>query len=233
MRFVTTAWAAAMLAATPAGAASPARPTVVELFTAQGCAACPDANALVDGLADRRGVVALTYSVDYWDYLGWPDTFAKPEFTARQRAYQRRLGLREIYTPEVVVNGRGEAPGADEEKVDALVKARAFRAQGGPEVRLLWRGSHVRVEAGRVPSGGAEVWLVRYDPAEQEVRIPQGENKGKTVPHRNVVRELKRLGSWAGRTRTYDLPAAQSPGLKTVVMVQGARGGPILSIARN
>ena len=231
-RFLNTVWVVLLLATTPAAAgAAPSRPVVVELFTAQGCAACPDANRLVDALADRKDVIALTYSVDYWDYLGWADTFAKPEFTARQRAYQRKLKLREISTPEWVVGGRDETSGAETDKIDELVKDAAGSLRGGPSVRLLWRGSHVRVDAGRVPAGGADVWLVRYDPAEQDVRIRTGENKGKTVPHRNVVRELERIGGWTGKTRTYAIPAADTKGLKTLVMVQGAKGGLILSAA--
>ncbi len=235
MRFVTMAWAALMLAAGPAAAGAAgtsARPVVVELFTAQGCAVCLDTNQMVDDLAGRKNVIALTYSVDYLDYLGWQDTFAKPEFTSRQRAYQQRMKLREISTPQVVVNGREEAPGVEADKVRELVGGGGV-GRTGPTVRLLWRGSHVRIEAGRVPAGGAEVWLVRYDPTEQEVRVRTGENRGKTVSHRNVVRELKRLGRWTGKMRTYDLPAPTAPGLKTVVMVQGANGGPILSLARN
>ena len=231
MRFVTTVWALLLLAAAPAEAATVgSRPVVVELFTAQGCAACPDANRLVDGFADRKDVIALTYSVDYWDYLGWSDSFARPEFTARQRAYQRTLKLREISTPEWVVGGRAETLGAESAQVDDLIKDAATKPRG-PSVRLLWGGSHVRVDAGRVPPGGAEVWLVRYDPSEQDVRIRTGENKGKTVPHRNVVRQLERLGGWTGRMRTYDVPAAEVKGLKTLVMVQGAKGGAILSTA--
>ena len=79
-------------------------PVVVELFTAQGCSSCGVANATVADLAKRPDVLALTFAVDYWDYLGWPDTFAKPEFTERQRAYARKLALREVYTPQVRVS---------------------------------------------------------------------------------------------------------------------------------
>ena len=97
--------------ASPAGA-HPRPPVIVELFTAQGCSSCSDANALVGELAEREGVLPLTFSVDYWDYLGWPDTFALPEFTERQKAYARRLGPREVYTPQVVVDGAKQASGA-------------------------------------------------------------------------------------------------------------------------
>src|SRR5215212_4728699 len=98
--------------------ASAAKPTVlVELYTAQGCGTCGDANGLVGRLAERPGVLPLTFSVDYWDYLGWTDTFAKPEFAERQKAYVSKLALREPYTPQVVVDGQAEAPGAKTERV--------------------------------------------------------------------------------------------------------------------
>jgi len=93
----------ASLSAAPALAAKP--PVVVELFTAQGCSSCGKANQVVADMADDKGVLALTYSVDYWDYLGWTDTFAKPAFAARQRAYAQRFSLRDVPTPQVVVAG--------------------------------------------------------------------------------------------------------------------------------
>ena len=88
------------------------RPVVVELFTSQGCGACTRANALVADLAERPDVLALTFPVDYWDYLGWKDTFARPEFSARQRAYMKAAGQREVYTPQVVIDGAPQAPAA-------------------------------------------------------------------------------------------------------------------------
>ena len=85
-------------------------PVVVELYTAQGCAACGEADAYAAKLADQKGVVVLTFPVDYWDYLGWPDTFAKPEFSDRQKAYVAKLSLREPYTPQVVVDAASRRP---------------------------------------------------------------------------------------------------------------------------
>ena len=203
-------------------------PMVVELFTAQGCAACPQANALLQELAGRKGVVALTYPVDIWDYLGWPDAGAKPEFTARQRAYIGRMKLREIYTPEIVVGGRREVVGFDRAKVQALLEAQPrLRA---PPVRFRSAAS-VEVGAGAMVAGGAEVWLVRYDPAERTVKVTKGENRGKTVVQQNLVRELVRLGAWRGRLRRYALPTSDDATLKSVVLVQGAGGGPVLASA--
>ena len=82
---------------------------MVELYTSQGCEACTKANALIADLAGRRDVLALTFPVDYWDYLGWKDTFAKPEFSTRQRAYMRASGQREVFTLRI----DGELPFAE------------------------------------------------------------------------------------------------------------------------
>ena len=86
-------------------------PVVVELFTAQGCSSCGKANQLAAELSQRDDVLALTYSVDYWDYLGWKDTFAKPVFAERQRAYAKKFALRDVPTPQMVVGGRVQASG--------------------------------------------------------------------------------------------------------------------------
>ena len=217
-----------VLARPPRGA--PTRPVVVELFTAQGCAACPQANALLQELAGRPGVLALTFPVDVWDYLGWADTFARPEFAERQRAYVARFKLRELYTPQMVVDGRRETLGFEREKVQALVEAAPSDRPPGPIVRVSPEATRALVGAGSAPARGAEVWLVRYDPMERTVKVKAGENKGKTLVQQNVVREIVRLGSWSGRARSFRLPVAP-PGLRSVVLVQGDRGGPMLAEA--
>jgi hypothetical protein len=212
----------------------PVRPVVVELFTAQGCASCPQANQMLGEIAARKGVIALTYSVDYWDYLGWRDTFAMPEFTARQRAYVGRLKLKEIYTPEAVVGGRHEAPAVDQDKLEAIIEAEAKSRAAAPAIGFARHGRTVTVGTGPVPRGGAEVWLVSYDPMRRDVRVKAGENAGKTVTHVNVVRGLVRLGAWTGRARSFDIPDDPiAPGLQMVAILQGKGGGPILAAAHN
>lgn len=208
------------------------RPVVVELFTAQGCASCPQANQMLAEIASQRGVIAVTYPVDYWDYLGWPDTFAKPEFTARQRAYVTRLKVKQIYTPEVVISGRREAPAVELDRVNEVIEADAVTRQRGPAIGFARRGQRVVVSAGTGLRGGVDLWLVRYDPVRRDVRVRAGENAGKTVTHVNVVRELTRLGSWNGRARTYPVGEPPAPGLATLVLLQGAKGGPILAAAK-
>ena len=225
----TAALLSLILLATSAGAAAAKPPVLVELFTAQGCGACAEANAHVAKLAERPGVVALTFSVDYWDYLGWTDTFAKPEFTDRQRAYVTRLKLREPYTPQVVVDGDEEAPGLKAAEVDRLVRAAAAAPRNPPDMKFIG-ARRVDVGSGRVPSGGAEVWLIRYDPREIEVDVKAGDNRGETIVQRNVVREIKRLGAWRGRPQAYRLGEPSEEGLKTVVVVQAARGGRVIGV---
>ena len=204
---------------------------VVELFTSQGCSACAAADKLVNELADEKDVLALTFAVDYWDYLGWNDTFAKPEFSARQKAYEQKMALRDLSTPQIVVDGSSQLAGAETKGVEALIE-RARRDKGeGPRLRLARRG-HLVVGRGPRPAGGAEVWLVRYDPMARDVTVKRGENRGQTIRERNVVRQLVRLGSWTGREKTYVLPTdgPESAGLKTAVLLQAARGGRILSV---
>lgn len=217
-----------ILWATPFTAAARA-PVVVELFTAQGCASCSEANANLAKLAKREGLLALTFPVDYWDYLGWADTFARPEFTTRQKAYVDRLELRETYTPQMVVDGRAQVGGLQTDKVDRLISLAEDAPRDPPDMAFIGP-RRVDVGTGRVPRGGAEVWLVRYDPRDHDVVVRKGDNRGKTVVHRNVVRELKRLGSWRGRPTAYRLPTAEEEGLVTAVLVQGAGGGRILAV---
>ncbi len=205
-------------------------PVVVELFTSQGCSACAAADKLVGELADDPEVLALTFAVDYWDYLGWNDTFAKPEFSDRQKAYEQKLSLHDLSTPQIVVDGRDQVAGAETKGVESLIdKARRDQA-AGPALRLS-RRTRLTVGAGRRPPGGADVWLVRYDPGVRQVTVKKGENRGQTIRERNVVRQLLKLGTWSGRQKSYAVPdGAIATGLKTVILVQAAKGGRILAV---
>lgn len=220
-----------ILAALPAAALAKT-PVLVELYTAQGCGACVEPDARLAKLADQPGVLVLTLPVDYWDYLGWTDTFAKPEFAERQKAYVAKLDLREPYTPQVVIDGRLQASAIKSERVDKLIKEAGHARRNPPDIRFIARGKRVDVGSGHAPKGGAEVWLVRYDPREQDVAVKSGDNKGQTVVQKNVVRELRKLGTWKGRPATYRLTPPTDDGLKTVIILQGAHGGRILGLAQ-
>ena len=218
-----------MLAALPAAAWAKS-PVLVELYTAQGCASCDDADAYVAKLADQAGVLVLTFPVDYWDYLGWTDTFAKPEFADRQKAYVAKLALREPFTPQVVVDGRFQGSAVQTDHVEALIKTARKAVRDPPDIRFVSAGKRVDVGSGHAPKGGGEVWLIRYDPRAQEVSVKSGENRGQTIVQRNVVRQVARLGAWKGDPASFRLPAASEDGLKTVVLVQGAHGGRVLGL---
>jgi hypothetical protein len=199
---------------------------VVELFTAQGCTGCPQANQAIAALVARKDLLVLTYPVDYWDYLGWKDTFAQPDFTNRQNTYKSKFRLREIYTPQFVIDGRKEGSGLDQAKLDAGLKSAV-----APSVKVSLSARQLHV-TGAAPSGGADVWLVRYDPSEQTVQVKAGENRGKTVSQQNVVRKLVKLGRWKGGAGFWALKADADSSLKTVVLVQSSRTGEIIGAGR-
>ncbi|QUD87585.1 DUF1223 domain-containing protein [Phenylobacterium montanum] len=226
---VALAAALASAAGPAAQAADAGHPVVVELFQSQGCSSCPPANANLIAAADRPEVLALSFGVTYWDQLGWKDTFAKAAFTDRQWDYAHARGHANVFTPQVVVNGRADGVGADKNDFAALVR-QGDRGDGGPSLNLA--PGAVSVGAASAPAGGAEVLLVRYDPRTVQVPIRRGENGGRTLPHRNVVKELVRLGHWSGAAARFSLPPASDPALKTAILVQAGKAGPILAAAK-
>lgn len=217
------------LAAAACGAATaapPVPPTVVELFQSQGCSSCPPANANLNAIADRPGVLALSFAVTYWDRLGWKDTFAKPAFTQRQWDYAHAAGRKQVATPQMIVDGTTVLVGGNREQLEATLKG----ARRNDAPNLTVNGDRLRIAAGK-PAHPATVWLVRYDPRTIAVPIRAGENGGRTLPHRNIVRALDAIGGWNGAATTLALPAASGP-LRRAVLVQDGRGGRILAAAR-
>ncbi|MBN9256339.1 MULTISPECIES: DUF1223 domain-containing protein [unclassified Mesorhizobium] len=217
---------AALLAFAATGAVAGQPLTVVELFTSQGCSSCPPANANLIKVRQQPGVLALSFNVTYWDYLGWKDTFGRPEFTQRQVDYEPALGHDGPFTPQVVVNGHADAVGARPGEIETLIAA----SHPTPGPALVLGQDKVSIGAGAAPGGHADIWLVRYDRHVVEVPVGRGENTGRTLPHANVVHSLQRLGAWAGAATTLPLPEAPG-GLATAVLVQTPGGGPILAAA--
>lgn len=211
-----------------APAANSAELTVVELFTSQGCSSCPPANANLLALSTRADLLALSWGVTYWDQLGWKDTFASDVYTRRQRDYQRGLGTDNVWTPQIVVDGRHHVVGQRMAQIQSLIAR--HEPFDGPAVVI--RNGGVGLGGGTAPSVPADVWLVRYEPAPIEVPVARGENGGRTLPHANVVRELVRLGDWKGSTEGFKLPPAARPDLNTAVLVQAPNGGQILAVGR-
>ena len=215
--------ALALVVLTAPDARADERLTVVELFQSQGCSSCPPANANVIALAGRADVLTLSYGVTYWDYLGWKDTFASPAATQRQRDYARGLRQQNVYTPQVVVNGRADLVGNDASEL-----ATAIRRNVRPpfEPALTVSGRTLTVAQGQ---GAADVWLIWYDPRTVQVPIRRGENSGRTLPHRNVVKQIVRLGAWSGGAGAYALPAPSDPALRGAILLQRPDGGAIVA----
>jgi hypothetical protein len=203
----------------------PAGLSVVELFQSQGCSSCPPAIANVNAVAGKPDVLALMFAVDYWDNLGWKDTFAKHAYTQRQQAYAHGLHNTDVATPQVVVNGRKDLVGGDARELAA-----AIATTPRPRVPVTLTASSVSVGDGLAPIAPADVWLVRYDPRTINVAIKAGENTGKTLAHRDVVKEMTRIGRWTGKAASYPLPAGGDPALKIAILVQPP-GGPIVAAA--
>jgi hypothetical protein len=198
--------------------------TVVELFQSQGCSSCPRAIANLNALADRPDILPLMFAVTYWDRLGWKDTFARPDYTARQYDYAAGLHHSGIYTPQVVINGCEELVGANRDELNrALMRARPLQ---GAQVTVS--GNTVTV-TGTDRHDPADVWLVWYDPRRIDVRIGAGENTGATIGYRNIVREFRRLGTWEGRADEFEIPKAPDSNFRAAVLVQAPHGGPILA----
>lgn len=217
----------AALGTAPALAADARHPTVIELYQSQGCSSCPPANANVNALAARPDVLALSFAVTYWDGLGWKDVFARPQFTQRQWDYAKAFGNSQVWTPQVIINGRANITGTRADPLAALI-ARNDRGTAGPAVSI----ADGNVTLAGTTTRPADVWLVRYDPRVIDVPVKAGENGGRTLPHRNIVRELVRLGSWKGGAARFAIPAARLPGLATAAFVQTGTGGPIVAAVR-
>ena len=218
---------ASLMSGGAARAEKPAiHPVVVELFQSQGCSSCPPANLNLLGLVDRPDVLALSFGVTYWDQLGWKDTFASAKNTQRQCDYARGLHHDNVGTPQMVINGRTDIVGIDSREVERTIKA-ARLPDSAPNLTLS--GGALTIGDAQAPKTGADVWLVRYDPRIVQVAIKRGENGGRTLPHRNVVRELVRLWAWSGAHESFALPAAGDPAWQSAILVQAVSGGPILA----
>lgn len=207
---------------------------VVELFTSQGCNSCPPADAFLQELTGQENVLALSFPVDYWDYLGWKDTLADPAHTARQTTYRQAFGLRQIYTPQMVIQGRREGVGSRRRDIQSKISAVQDAGASTADVSIASTAEaySVRVTPNKRFGGAAGVWLVFYDPV-HEVDIKSGENGGRTLKYHNVVRGMMPLGSWSGADQTFVIEKAEltEVGEKCAILVQSENGGPILAAA--
>lgn len=198
--------------------------TVLELFTSQGCSSCPAANKFVREISGNKGLLTLSYSVDYWDYLGWKDTFGKPEFSARQRTYGKQFGG-QVYTPQMVVNGALHSARFSDRKV------RAQHLDNAPEISINADGENLDIQVLAVPQSGKvlSITAVRYRPGIQSVPVKRGENRGRTITLANVVQACQEIGLIKSAQAFNKTIPALADGEALVVLVQVGKGGPILS----
>jgi hypothetical protein len=224
--------AGAGLAVAPsAWAGDKAGPWAVELFTSQGCSSCPPADRQLGKLARRPDIVALSFHVDYWDYIGWKDRFASKATTERQRVYARTLKQRYVYTPEMVVDGRVHEPGVSDGQVERLVDT--ARRQSGPRTtpvlkRMVDGSLRIWLAAAKLEAGPADVTLFVYD-RRHTTPVARGENDGRRLENFNVVRHFETVGQWDGTERLWTVPAERfRPEQGLAVLVQQPDQGPVL-----
>jgi hypothetical protein len=226
------ATAAAALPFLTKGARASTSPVLVELFTSQGCSSCPPADRLAAKLKSMPGVHLASLNVDYWDYLGWHDTLAKPEYTQRQMDYAHDRGDNEVYTPQMVVNGAWRAVGSDADAVAGLIE-NARSKPLGVDLALSVDDMELTVSMGEgaaVPE--ATLWLMAVT-SHVDVKIERGENAGSTMSYSNVVRNLVPAGMWNGKASVIKLPRK---GILTadckscIAVLQRGKVGPVLGL---
>lgn len=173
-------------------------PVVVELFTAQGCSSCPVADAMLATLAGEPDILPLSYHVDYWDYLGWADSFARPEFSERQERYAHAAGEHAVYTPQMIVAGSDTALSLGPAQLMGLIDASRFApALVSVHRKITPEGQSIKLMPLSDLGGRVQILLVRYAPR-RAVEVKAGENHGKHITYTNVVLSLDMLAEWDG-----------------------------------
>lgn len=185
--------------------ASSELPVLVELFTSQGCSSCPAADKLAATLKASTGATVVSFNVDYWDYLGWRDTLAKPEYTQRQMDYAKSRGDNDVYTPQMVIDGDRHAVGSNQAQVTNAISA-AYKTQAKLPMTLKANDTELIVEMGEgAVTPEATLWLMAIAPTVL-VKIERGENAGKEIAYQNVVRKLVPAGLWNGQAAKLTFP---------------------------
>ncbi|MFO1235691.1 MAG: DUF1223 domain-containing protein [Alphaproteobacteria bacterium] len=219
-----------------ASAQADGRPVLVELFTSQGCSSCPAADSFMEELVRTDGVVALTYPVDIWDYLGWRDTLAAHEYSVRQQTYAPNLPSRSVYTPQMVIGGIGDVVGSRRDDALAMIAAHAAKETPSAAIALTASDTALVVEIAesqRLLGVEATVTVARLS-SRVSVDIGGGENAGRTIVYSNVVRELAPVGAWRGEALRLEIPLAGETGQtadRIAVFVQRNGQGPVLGAA--
>jgi hypothetical protein len=230
LRTLAITWMFTALFAVGSLSAADYKLTVVELYTSQGCSSCPPADALLGRLSKMDNILALSFHVDYWDYIGWKDPFGSPANSNRQRQYSRAFKKSYVYTPQMVVHGMAEMTGSDERKVIAGID----RIKDRTDIPITAKrdssgGFAIYVGATNQPSE-ASVWLAFFDPV-HTTKVRRGENRGKTVSNFNVVRQFRKIGEWRGKRLKLEISAKeieQHKGRGCAIFLQNVHKGPIL-----
>jgi hypothetical protein len=210
---------------------------VVELFTSQGCSSCPPADQIIGELAKDPNVIALSMPIEYWDYLGWKDTLADTRFSARQKAYSQMRGDRDVYTPQMIVNGSANVIGSDRAGIDSAIQ-NTQKAAGVMSVpvtmTLSGKQINVSVAASKAATAGhGEVWICSVSKS-VPISIGRGENRGREVTYYNVVRNILKVGDWNGSPGNWTVPLENISRDGVVVYVQDGnreKPGPMLGAA--
>ncbi len=204
--------------------------TVVELYTSQGCSSCPPADAYLGELAARPDILALSFHVDYWDYIGWKDTFADPRFTARQRAFSVIFAQRYVYTPQMVVHGSYQVVGSNPDDINSAIDK--AKSMPGVAVRLTENNGTFEVNLPQSSDHkNINVIAVFYD-EKHETDIKTGENSGRKLANYNVVRDFSELDIWNGEARKITFKNTHSKGNRCAVLLQSALTGKIVGAAQ-
>lgn len=208
---------------------------VVELFTSQGCAACPPADKVLTRLSKDENLLVLSWPVDYWDYLGWTDTFADEANTRRQEDYNHSLGQKGVYTPQMIINGREQTVGSREAEVRDIVARQKAGQVLDVNVSLTQTGDSLSIE---VKSGNIDrpaiIWLLLFDSA-STVDIRFGDNRSRSLHYTNIVRRAINAGSWDGGELLIpiDWNVIRESGVDCIaVLIQDGKTGPILGATK-
>ncbi len=182
---------------------------MIELFTSQGCSSCPAADRILGELVKDPTVIALSMPIDYWDYLGWKDTLADSRFSARQKAYSLMRGDRDVYTPQVIVNGSANVIGSDRAGIDSAIQS-TQKTSGvmSVPVTMTLSGKQINVSVAAskaATSAHGEIWICSVSKA-VPISIGRGENRGREVTYYNVVRNVLKVGDWNGSSGSWNIP---------------------------
>ena len=234
----------------PAAGGAARAPVLVELFTSEGCSSCPPADALLARLEKTQPVegvevIALAQHVDYWNHLGWRDPFSYPEAGARQREYAQAFGTDNIYTPQMIIDGRTEFPGGNKALAFETIASAARTPKAEVVVARLSdgeneaKGVRLSVRVGRLPpltAGDTADVLLAITESDLSTSVARGENVGRRLGHVGVARTLSVIGAAAGETFNAEPSVSIDGGwrrekLRAVVFVQERASKRVLGAA--